>query len=329
VGSERLAKDLGRRVDRVGGRVTGVVAWALGLLVLPSSSVAPSSRLDDSGYAATCLAVGAYVAPVPNGEETPLEAFAALDQAIGPLTMRRSFNPSLPVDFSASAAAGDAAAGLRSFVSWKPPGQDFRGAAAGRYDAEIVTWARSVPRSGVFATAYHEPENDMTGPEFVALHRHLYQVVTDANPTIRWGPVYMAYWWDPAEPDHYIGDPAEWWPGEEFADFVGVDWYGSEPEPMTASPSFRHWYAIMAPTGLPLFVVEYGQYELRPGEASDPVKEQARADAIRRDAAWIARHPRIVMWLYWQGPGPTGDWAMRDPTSQAAWREAASNACQP
>jgi hypothetical protein len=139
----------------------------------------------------------------------------------------------------------------------------------------------------------------------------------------------MAYWWDPAEPDHYIGEPMDWWPGEGYADFVGVDWYGEDPHPMTASPSFLHWYATMAPTGLPLLVVEYGQYLLRPGEVSDPVKELARADAIRRDAAWIARYPRVVGWLYWQAPGAPGDWAMRDRASQLAWRDVARDACRP
>src|SRR3712207_7728596 len=44
--------------------------------------------------------------------------------------------------------------------------------------------------------------------------RHLYQVVKEANPTIQWGPVYMAYWWDPQQPGHWIGNPEDWWPGE-------------------------------------------------------------------------------------------------------------------
>jgi hypothetical protein len=310
-------------------RLVVAVVTALGVLLMGGAAADPRPRTDQPGYAATCLAVGAYVAPPERDDDRALQAFADADTTLGPLTMRRSFDPSLPATFAASSAAGDAAAGLRSFVSWKPPNRDFRGAAAGRYDAAVVEWARSVPASGVFATAYHEPENDMTAAEFVALQRHLYRVVKTANPTIRWGPVYMAYWWDPTAADHYLGDPSDWWPGEGFADFVGVDWYGSEPTPMTASPSFLHWYTTMAPTGLPLFVVEYGQYELRPGRPRDPGAEHARAEAIRRDAAWIARHPRVVMWLYWQGPGPTGDWRMQDAESQRAWRDAAAAGCRP
>ena len=308
-------------------RVAAAVWTAVTLLVLPGSAAWHQDR-SDPGYARGCLAVGAYVVSADPSPGPALREFAAVDRDMGPLTVRRSFNPTLPADFPASAAAGDAAAGLRSFVSWKPPGLDFRGAARGRYDEEVRAWARSVP-AGVFATAFHEPENDMTAAEFVALHRHLYAVVTAANPGIHWGPVYMAYWWDPAEPGHYVGDPQDWWPGEDSADFVGLDWYGSEPEPMTTSGSFRHWFEFMAPTGLPLFVVEYGQYELRPGEVPDPAAHQARADAIRQDAAWMAAHPQVAMWLYWQGPGPTGDWAMRDEVSLRAWREVAAAGCRP
>ena len=308
---------------RLAAAVSGLVA----LVVLLGSTTWSQPR-SDPGYARSCLAVGAYVVSADPSPGPALAAFAAVDGEMGPLTMRRSFNPSLPSDFQASAAAEDAAAGLRSFVSWKPPGLDFRGAAQGRYDREVGAWARSVP-AGVFATAYHEPENDMTAAEFVALHRHLYTVVTTANPGIRWGPVYMAYWWDPAEPAHYVGDPHEWWPGEDHADFVGLDWYGSDPAPMTTSGSFLHWYDVMASTNLPLFIVEYGQYELRPGERPDPTSQRARAAAIRQDAAWIAEHPQVAMWLYWQGPGPTGDWAMRDQVSLRAWREVAAAGCRP
>ena len=313
-----------------GGAGCRLLALAVAVLVglLPNCATAPPPRPDASGFGLRCLAVGAWTPSEAPGRP-PGRSFAEANQVMGPLTIRRSFDSSLPVDFAASAAAGDAESGVRSFVSWKPPGGDHRGAAAGRYDRQIAAWARSVPSTGVFATAFHEPENDMTAAEFVAFHRHVHTVVEEANATIRWGPVYMAYWWDPTAPDHYVGDPAAWWPGAEYADFVGLDWYGVDPEPMTASASFRHWYDVMEPTGLPLLIVEYGQYALRPGETSRPAEEEARAAAIRQDAAWIAEHPRITMWMYWQGPGPRGSWALTDDASRQAWRDVAARGCRP
>jgi hypothetical protein len=311
--------------------VVGLVVVAI-LVALPggnhhpgvSRAANPSPYPEPSDhYAVSCLAVGAAVA----GGETDVARFLRNKNQLGPLTIRRSFDPSLPRSFARSAAAGDQAAGLRSFVSWKPPGGDHAGAATGKYDRQITAWARSVPRTGVFATAWHEPENNMTADQFVAFERHVYTVVKAANPTIRFGPVYMAYWWDPAQPSHYVGDPNAWWPGDGYADFAGLDWYGPQPTPMTTSASFENWYRTMLPTGMPLYITEYGQGVRKPGRAADPGRDAARAQAITTDAAWIHAHPRIRMWLYWQATGAQGDWRLHDAASQQAWRAVAQSGC--
>jgi hypothetical protein len=311
------------------GRLLAIVLAVLGALVPGGAGVsvpvADGVRGAGGAPGGACLAVGAWV-PV-EGEGFPVQAVATAERELGPLGIRRSFDVDLPASFGSSAAAGDPAAGVLSLVSWKPPGGDHRGAAAGAYDEEISAWARSVPRTGVYATSFHEPENDMTAAEFVAFQRHLHTVVTRANPTIRWGPVYMAHWWDPAEPDQYVGDPAAWWPGAEHADFAGLDWYGAEPTAMTTSSSFLHWYGFMAGTGSPLVIAEYGQAVVRPGEQLTAARSTARAAAIRADAAWLADHPQVVAWLYWHGPGPRGDWRLTDEPSRAAWRAAATAGC--
>jgi|1186.fasta_scaffold30801_1 hypothetical protein len=291
----------------------------------PSRAANPTSYPTPSdSYAVDCLAVGAAV----SGGETDVARFERSQQQLGTLTIRRSFDPSLPSSFRTSAAAGDQAAGLHSFVSWKPPNGDHAGAAAGRYDKQIAGWARSVPHTGVFATAWHEPENDMTADQYVAFERHVYTVVKKANPTIRFGPVYMAFRWDPTQTGHFVGDPTAWWPGDGYADFAGLDWYGPDPQPMTTSNSFQLWYKSMYPTGVPLYITEYGQGVQRRGAGDDPGKDAARASAIRADASWIAAHPRIRMWMYWQSTGAQGDWRLKDPASQAAWRAVADSGCR-
>ncbi|MDQ3055874.1 MAG: hypothetical protein M3R66_19275 [Actinomycetota bacterium] len=310
-----------RSVDASSGRYQGAAAPA---------GVPPDEGPGAEVYAVDCLAVGATVnSPVSDGRVTAtLADFQHAAAELGPLTVRRSFDPTLPAQFATSSAGADPSAGLRSFVSWKPPGGDFRGAAAGRYDEAVRAWAMSVPRTGVYATAFHEPENDMTASEFVALQRHLYTTVKQANPTIQWGPVYMAYWWHPGQEAHYVGDPWAWWPGDEYADFSALDWYSLLPSPMTQSPSFLNWYSVMVTTGKPLLVTEYGQYVLRPGAKPDPALQTRRADAIRADAQWIADHEDIRMWLYWQAVGPQGNWRMEDQASLDAWREVAVSGCQ-
>ncbi len=334
-----------RRVLAAVGTVVGlalVASFVLSSLDHPGShrggasaaGTSAGSPPPDAGpgdaYAVDCLAVGATVnrQGEDGGPVADLSDFEEALAVLGPLTTRRSFDTTLPATFAESSAQGNEAVGLHSFVSWKPPGGDFRGAAAGAYDDSVRVWAASVPRTGVFATSYHEPENDMSAADFVALQRHLYRVVKEANPTIRWGPVYMAYWWDPGRPRHYVGDPSAWWPGNDHADFAGLDWYSPDPTPMTRSQRFLHWYSHMERTGKPLLITEYGQYALEPGEEPDPAKQATRVRAIETDAEWIAAHPAIRMWLYWHGIGAQGDWRLHDHASQEAWRRVAESGCQ-
>lgn len=259
-------------------------------------------------------------APIAGGGiDYGMGVFQASNAAIGPHRFRRSFDSSLPTSFGTSAAAADAANGFRSFVSWKPPNGDFRGAAAGVYDAQVTAWAVSVPRTGIYATSFHEPENDMNGPEFVALQQHLYTVVKAANPTIQWGPVYMAYWWDDGT-SHYVGDKDAWWPGAAYADFTAVDVYSNSARPLETHSEFRGWYDYMLGVGKPMLIAEYGQYVVPPGGTADPAGLAQRADVIAQDAAWLAEEGTISMWLYWDAMGSKGDWRLQDPASQQAWR---------
>ena len=326
-----------------GSRHTGVVVsgWLVAALVAaagctsapPSSAPATSSSSPsasptpsfDPNYAQNCLAVGAAV---KRGSDAEAQ-FQQAQTTLGRLTIRRSFDTGLPSSFQTSAAAQDPGADVHSFVSWKPPDGDHAGAAQGRYDRQISAWAKSVPSFGVYATAWHEPENDMTAADYVAFERHVYTVVKKANPAIRFGPVYMAYKWDPTLPSAYIGDPQAWWPGADYADFAGLDWYGRDPHPMTTSASFSTWFSTVSPYGRPLFITEYGQYWQPGGQPSDPQKAQARAAAIRQDAEWIFAHPQIKGWLYWQGSDSSGSWKIDDPASRAAWRAVSARGCQP
>jgi len=257
------------------------------------------------------------------GIDNSIEVFNDSNADIGPLVYRRSFDSSLPTSFQTSAARDDAATGYRSFVSWKPPNGDYGGAAQGRYDTQVIAWAKSVPNTGVYATSFHEPENDMTGPQFVALQQHLYTVVKAANPSIRWGPVYMAYWWE-AGSGHYIGDKDAWWPGSNYADFTAIDVYSpTAARPLETHPGFSVWYDYMRGKGVPMLISEYGQYVVPPGQVADPQKLADRAAIIRQDAAWLAAEGTISMWLYWDAMGDKGDWRLNDPQTQQAWREIA------
>ncbi|MGB9377750.1 MAG: DNRLRE domain-containing protein [Mycobacteriales bacterium] len=265
-----------------------------------------------------------WVGATCNSPASSISNFNTCNSAIGSLKFRRSFNSSLPATFATSAAKDDAKNGYHSFTSWKPPGGDYVGAANGKYDAAISAWARSVPRTGVYATTFHEPENDMTAAQFVAMQRHLYTVVKTANSTIQWGPVYMSYWWQPSRLNS-IGGAAAWWVGSDRADFTAVDNY-STPTPIQLSkdPQFMSWYNSMITKGKPMLITEYGQYSIRPGSAPSPSMQALRAQTIAADASWIKSQGRISMWLYWNGTGAQGDWSLTDAASRQAWKNVAA-----
>lgn len=273
------------------------------------------------------LWIGAYA----NTPQVPVSTVATFDAAngtLGPLRFRRCFDSSLPASFQQSCARDDWSHGYRSFVSWKPPGLDHAGTAAGKYDAQIRAWAISVPTTiGLYATVWHEPENDgMTGAEYVAMYQHVYTVVKAANPSITFGPVYMAYWWQEGT-DHYAaGGPNAWWVWDRYSDFAAVDTYAPNPTLLKDNAGFQGWLRFMntkAPDK-PLVMAEYGQCVQSSVNLCTAAEQAARARIIPVDEAYL-RSMRFTMWLLWQGTGPQGDWRLTDAGSQAAWRSVAAN----
>lgn len=305
----------------------GLTAVLAGCLVMVWASPSPAES-NPSASAQRRLWIGATAnKPTPTGIDRSLRVFDEANRLIGPLRYRRCFDASLPSTFQQSCARDDWSHGFRSFVSWKPPNRDHAGTAAGRYDTEIKDWARSVPRDiGVYATVWHEPENDISGAQYVAMYQHVYAVVKAANPSITFGPVYMAYWWHEGSNHYAPGGPNAWWVWNRYADFVGVDTYAPNPVPLEDDTAFQGWLHFVnakAPTK-PLVVAEYARYVVPVGGQPDPAKQAARARIIPKDEAYL-RSMRFTMWLYWHGTGPKGDWRLTDPASQEAWRKVALN----
>jgi len=289
----------------------------------PSPSASPSPTPSPTpSIAGNAMWIGAD-ANVPAND---LSAFATANAAIGPLRYRRCFDVTLPATFAASCAGGDAAAGFHSFVSWKPPGLDAIGAAAGKYDAQITAWAKSVPLSiGLYATVWHEPENDMVGSTYAAMFNHVYAVVKAANPTITFGVVHMTYWWDPASTHYAPGGAASWVVKQ--TDFVAADDYRAKPQLMSTDPQWLGWlkFANTYYPTKPLVISEWGDYAVKPGTTPDPTQQAIRARDIPQDEAYLLGMHRFTMWLAWYATGAQGDWRETDTASRDAWRLVASH----
>ena len=256
-----------------------------------------------------------------------LSAFAAADDLMGPLIMRRSF-PSL--ESWPKAVAADKQAGYRSFVSAVVPNRDYTGLAAGKYDNQIIAAVRSLP-AGTRCTMNHEPENDVPGRTFVSMFRRFYTVAKKANPQVRVGTAHLTYGWR----NGVVGNsgnntgtqaPEEWDVGDAYRDFTAADTYSVGGQALQDDPQFRAWFDFFnRVSNKPLGIAEYGQYAVPPGGSRDPVLEAKRARLIAEDAAWLSGQAKFTgMWLLWNGSGAQGNWKLQDRASIDAWRAVAA-----
>jgi hypothetical protein len=245
------------------------------------------------------------------------------------MKVHRVFDPDLPSSYATSAGADDPANGNVSFLSVKPP--TIAGVAAGTYDAAIESLAKSMP-AGSYFTMFHEPEDNMDGKTFVTMFRHFYTVAKKANVSLSIGYVAMSYQWRPGSPS--TATPDDWWPGDAYTDWLGVDAYVSGWEKTAYSldvdPQFQRWYSWAKPKGKPLILPEWGIEAESTGGFTDKV----RADAMKKSMEWVATRPEIRLVLWWNGTSstPGGQDHTLDPTTsqpsdlyplaRAAWNEA-------
>ncbi|MBG0568024.1 hypothetical protein [Actinoplanes aureus] len=113
--------------------------------------------------------------------------------------------------------------------------------AAGSCDTEIQNIAAAMP-AGIFLTYFHEPENDMTGTQFVPAFKRVYALAKALNPALNVVPIYMSYQWRPGSTkvtNNGTGGNYEiqdWLVPATHADAYGFDLYwqastrGSEPD---------------------------------------------------------------------------------------------------
>ncbi|MFG1992023.1 hypothetical protein ACGFJ7_18800 [Actinoplanes sp. NPDC048988] len=210
--------------------------------------------------------------------------------------------------------------------------------AAGGCDTEIQNIAAAMP-AGAYLTYFHEPEDDMTGTQFVAAFSRVYVVAKAVNASISIVPIHMSYQWRPGSTgvtnngtggDREIRD---WIVPPLYADAYGFDLYwqastrGSEPDnPVSAGndPRMLRWYNAVAGLGRPLTLPEWGIDD-------DQGVRASRGPAIRASRAWLsARDFRVI--AYWQmdnwylGASSVPAGGYLDPDGVAAYQELVSGA---
>jgi hypothetical protein len=250
---------------------------------------------------------------------------------LGPLAIRRVFT-STGATPTADAVTCHTTHGAILWYSFKTSCTP-TGVAAGSCDAEVQAIAAAMP-SGGYLTYYHEPEDDMTGVQFVTAFTRVYGLVKAVSSAVKVVPVHMSYQWRPGSTkvtnngsggDREIQD---WIVPAAYADAYGFDLYwqastrGSEPDdPVSVGndPRMLRWYGAFGGLGKPLSLTEWGIDD-------DMGTRASRGPAIRASRTWLESHGFDTV-LYWQhdnwylgaGSVPAGGYA--DPDGVAAYTE--------
>jgi hypothetical protein len=205
--------------------------------------------------------------------------------------------------------------------------------AAGSCDAQIQAIAAAMP-AGSYLTYFHEPEDDMTGVQFVNAFKRVYQQVKAVNAAVKVVPVHMSYQWRVGSTmvtnngtggDREIQD---WIVPAAFADAYGLDLYwqastrGSEPDdPVSvgSDPRMLRWYGAFGALARPLSLTEWGIDD-------DQGTRASRGPAIRASRTWLVAHgfQTILSWQHdnwYLGTAaiPPGGYA--DPDGVLAYQE--------
>jgi len=125
--------------------------------------------------------------------------FNEIDEDVGYVKARRTYNGSLPSSWSNSAAASDVAAGSMSYWSWKPSLTGFPNSTSQK--AAFSAFLDTIPAGHeTVIVAWHEPEDNIVNGDFTLLEWGQLQdavnsIVKSKNrPEIRSGMCLMGPW---------------------------------------------------------------------------------------------------------------------------------------
>ena len=180
--------------------------------------------------------------------------------------------------------------------------------ASGAADSQLREFFRSLEaEGGLFRRAIigfmNEPESKVaflgSPAEYRAAYRRVVTLAREEGLPNEWTTFLQSYTWT-------ARDPNEWWPGDSYVDYVGVQGYGSNPNTCDTGQwrsfdeTFRGPYAFAQSHGKPMLIGELGQRE-------DPADPGRKAAWLREAAAVMERDMpllRVVLFYHSDGRGP-------------------------
>ena len=147
---------------------------------------------------------------------------------VGSIDARRLYDDLASVDATVAIARTEIAAHRRPVLSFKIPGNDWAGAAAGRYDTQIralATQLAALP-GRVFVAIHHEPQGDGTPAQYAAMQRHVLPLLSPPS-NVDAGVIVNGFWWSAMGQGLNDTEIAQWLPADvlRLSEIVACDTY--------------------------------------------------------------------------------------------------------
>jgi hypothetical protein len=239
--------------------------------------------------------------PVMGAAAPDTATFNNLVRAVGPLKARRTYDGAIPISFTSSRAATDAAAGRTSYWSFKPNPKTFATDTAAQ--AKLSKFLDTVPAGHkTVVIALHEPEDEILRGEYTlaqwgSTNNKVGQIVkAKKRPELRHGISLMGPWTFDSRSPYY---KYKWESVLNFdlVDVVGVDPYKfrtSDPslqQMLTRSNSGRgttpnpSTMAKLTSWGKPIVLTEWGVVSV--DREGAPISSTTRAAWITAGYNWM------------------------------------------
>ncbi len=147
---------------------------------------------------------------------------------VGGVDARRLFDDLASSSSTITLARSELMAGRMPILSFKLPGNDWAGAAAGNYDSQLRALATSLAAlpGRVFVTIHHEPMGDGTPAAYAAMQRHVLPILSPpAN--VEAGVIVNGFWWSAMSQGMTDAEISQWLPADvlALAEIVAADTY--------------------------------------------------------------------------------------------------------
>jgi hypothetical protein len=180
--------------------------------------------------------------------------------------------------------------------------------ASGAADSQLRTLFREIKaEGGLFLKAIigfmNEPESKVgtlgSADEYRAAFQRVVTIAREEGLPNKWTTFLQSNTWETL-------NPTDWWPGDPYVDYMGVQGYGSNPNTCDTrqwrsfTATFQAPYAFALRHGKPMLIGEWGQREDR----ADP---QRKAEWLRNAAVVMERNMpriRVVSYYHSDGGGP-------------------------